>query len=503
MVSQLLNNRYLALETLGTGGFGQTYLAEDTHLPSRRRCVIKQLQQVTQTPDRYADVCTRFEREAAVLEELGEEHPQIPRLYAYFSEAGRFYLVQEWIDGDTLLQQVQQRGLWNEGAVVRLLRQILPVLDFIHSRHIVHRDVKPENIVVRRKDDLPVLIDFGAVKEAVNAPELPTKSSVVIGTPGFMSSEQAAGRPTYASDLYSLALTAIYLLSGTLPQDIAVDRRTGELRWREVVPNLRGNLATTLERAVRFHPRDRFSSASEMLAALTPGNNLSSMKTIAVAPAAPSQVVTQVRSPVTIPQVTQPPFRQHPPRTIKPTQAKPGFGRLPAVVAAIVAAALGGLAIGWESMENDRETPNTPVLDKTRDRPDSPQPIARPAVDPTPNTEPDEPAVRDVSAPRTDETWEEKKQIPNPEPEVTPESTPSPEVTPAPEPTWEPQIEENPEELTDDPVPTLKTPSDAKPAPVVESESAIDEIEGSATPESKSAPATVLDWGDDPAEVTR
>lgn len=267
----LLNNRYKIIQTLGSGGFGETFLAEDTHMPSGRRCVIKQLKPVTNNPQVYRLVQERFQREAAILEELGNANNQIPSLYAYFEIADRFYLVQEWIEGVTLTDKVQQQGTLSESSVREILIGILPVLDFVHSKRIVHRDIKPDNIILRQLDGKPVLIDFGAVKETmgtvVNSQGNST-SSIVIGTPGFMPSEQAAGRPVYSSDLYSLGLTAIYLLIGRIPQALETDSRTGEIIWRQHALRISPTLATVLDKAIMSHPRDRFSTARDMLDAL-------------------------------------------------------------------------------------------------------------------------------------------------------------------------------------------------------------------------------------------
>jgi serine/threonine-protein kinase len=271
MKAALLNNRYRILETLGRGGFGETYLAEDTHMPSERKCVLKQLKPIVKQPKIPLWMKERFQREAAILEELGESHSQIPRLYAYFSEDDKFYLVQEWIEGLTLDRYWQQQGNLSSEKVKQILVQLLPVLDFVHSRHIVHRDLKPENIILRSRDSVPVLIDFGAVKEAM-ATQVNNSSqsmySASIGTPGYMSSEQAAGRPVYSSDLYSLGLTAIFLLTGKTPNELDVDSRNGEIVWHQYTDGLDSNLVKVLDRATRFHPRDRFATARELLAAL-------------------------------------------------------------------------------------------------------------------------------------------------------------------------------------------------------------------------------------------
>ncbi|MDM9580857.1 MULTISPECIES: YARHG domain-containing protein [unclassified Nostoc] len=271
MTIQLLNDRYQVIRTLGAGGFGETYLAEDTYMPSKRRCVVKQLRPIHNNPQIYQLVQERFQREAAILEELGGANDQIPALYAYFSSGGQFYLVQEWVEGDTLTEKVQKQGLFSEGAIQELFMNLLPVLDYVHSKHIVHRDIKPDNIIVRYRDGKPVLIDFGAVRESmgtvVNSQGNPT-SSIVIGTPGYMPSEQAAGRPVYSSDLYSLGMTVIYLLTGKQAQQLETDSQTGEIIWRQYASHVSPIMARVIDRAIAYHPRDRYPTARAMLDSL-------------------------------------------------------------------------------------------------------------------------------------------------------------------------------------------------------------------------------------------
>jgi serine/threonine-protein kinase len=290
MTTTLLNNRYQIISALGSGGFGETFLAEDTQMPSRRRCVIKQLKPVTGDRQTYQLIKERFGREAAVLENLGEKHNQIPKLYAYFELNGEFYLVQECISGETLTNKVQKSGQFSDRQVRDLLASLLPVLDFVHNQKMLHRDIKPDNIIFRQSDGFPVLIDFGAVKETMNT--VVTSSgggvpSIAIGTPGFMPAEQAAGRPVYSSDLYALGMTGIYLLTGKMPQELETDSRTGQILWRNYAPQVSPNLALVLDRAIRFNPGDRYHTASEMLNALQPqnqGNVASNMATVAVSP---------------------------------------------------------------------------------------------------------------------------------------------------------------------------------------------------------------------------
>ncbi|MBD2438652.1 protein kinase domain-containing protein [Nostoc sp. FACHB-110] len=304
MTTQLLNDRYQIINTLGAGGFGETYLAEDTYMPSKRRCVVKLLRPIQNNPQIYQLVQERFQREAAILEELGSGSDQIPKLYAYFEAGGQFYLVQEWVEGATLTVKVQQQGLFNESTVQEILVNVLPVLDYVHSRQIIHRDIKPDNIMLRHRDGKPVLIDFGAVRESmgtvVNSQGNPT-SSIVIGTPGYMPSEQAAGRPMYSSDLYSLGITAIYLLTGRQPQQLETDSQTGEIIWRQYASYVSPRIAEVIERAIAYHPRDRYPTARAMLDALQEVTN----------PLPPTQPVIPKHQPPTIPVNPQPPTPSH------------------------------------------------------------------------------------------------------------------------------------------------------------------------------------------------
>jgi serine/threonine protein kinase len=301
----VLNHRYRVVRVLASGGFGDTFLAEDSFLPSKRLCVIKQLKLLSDNPQVYEIVQSRFQREAAILEELGRASSQIPELYAYFEESGRFYLVQEWIEGQTLASKVRHEGVLSEFAVKQLLEKTLPVLGHIHDRGIIHRDIKPDNVILRRNDGLPVLIDFGAVKESVGTmvnSQGQTVSSIVIGTPGYMPPEQGVGRPLFSSDLYSLGLTCIYLLTGKQPQDLPTNHRTGEFAaWQTYAPTVSDQLTEILDRTIRYHPRDRFVTAQDMLDALQATMATSTVLTPVVMVAPASVTVTPMPPPVSVP----------------------------------------------------------------------------------------------------------------------------------------------------------------------------------------------------------
>jgi serine/threonine protein kinase, bacterial len=440
----LINNRYQILETLGRGGFGQTFLAVDTHLPSGRKCVLKQLKPVNHDPDLQQWIEERFHREAAILEKLGSESPQIPQLYAYFAENGTFYLVQEWIEGVTLKQR-QLQGKVSETEIREILINILPVLDYIHDYRIVHRDIKPENIILRNSDRLPVLIDFGAVKEAMQTVVYPDGSSplsVAIGTPGYMPSEQAAGRPVYSSDLYSLGLTAVFLLTGKSPQLLESDRHTGEIIWRSEAPNISSNLADIIDRAISFHPRDRFSSAKEMLKALQPTPIYSNVATVAVAP-------SYNNSPLNSSNINQTEIARQPQKPKSKIWLK-------LIVSCLILGGLTGVAlsIDWNDLSlfeepEKTETQPEPPIEQT---PPSPQPQPQPQPQP-PQPQPQSPQPQSPQPQPSPEPTPspEASPEPTPSPEVSPEPTPSPEVSP--EPTPSPEVSPEPQP-TSEPTPT-------------------------------------------------
>lgn len=265
------HGRYQLVRPISEGGFGRTFLALDQQMPSQRYCVIKQLKPIHHDPKTYAEVLKRFKEEARALQSLGENWDRIPTLLAYFEENQQFYLVQEWIEGETLAQVLSQKGVFSEARVCKIVLDLLPTLARVHSQQRVHRDIKPENIVLRQQDGQPVLLDFGAVKELmrleVRAPHQ-SGQSVAIGTLGFMPPEQAAGHPIPGSDLYALGLTAIYLLTGKMPFELGTDPQTGGVVWQSWAPSLSPGLAAVLERAIQPYPQGRFRSATEMEDAL-------------------------------------------------------------------------------------------------------------------------------------------------------------------------------------------------------------------------------------------
>ncbi len=183
-----LKDRYQALKLIGQGGFGKTFLAVDLDKPSQPRCVIKQFFPQGQENGSLGKAAELFKEEAKRLDDLGN-HNQIPELLAYFiADDQRQYLVQEYVEGENLAQELQNQGVFNEGKIRALLADLLPVLDFIHSHQVIHRDIKPENIIRRQSDQKLVLVDFGAAK-AVN-PQNRSVTGTIIGSAEYVAPEQ-------------------------------------------------------------------------------------------------------------------------------------------------------------------------------------------------------------------------------------------------------------------------------------------------------------------------
>lgn len=447
MTITLLNNRYQVIQVIGAGGFGETFLAEDVHLPSRRRCVIKQLKPITSNdPQTYQLIQQRFEREAATLEYLGESCNQIPKLYAYFSENGQFYLVQEWIHGQTLTKIVEAKGFESEIAVRQILLSLLSVLDYVHSKGIIHRDIKADNIILRSADGKPVLIDFGAVKETirsvVSSPGYPTRS-LVIGTPGYMPSEQAVGRPVYATDIYSLGLTAIYLLTGKHPQELPTDLKTGEILWQDHAPHVSSQLASVLNQAIKPHAGDRYSTASKMLYALQSASNIPPDSTANTSTINFSATATPTRQ-------TQPLYSPQK-NSVIPGYSSGGNWQKPALIVGtlLIGGLLGAVALSNMTRQQEPETTiatsPTPSPESLPSSTPSPEPSVFSQTSPVPVipiSPPQQPVIADplpTYKPPVISIPQPKKEpvildTPSPEPVFTPQPEPKSEVRAVPTP---------------------------------------------------------------------
>jgi len=265
-----LGGRYKIISQLGAGGFGQTFLAQDLHLPGHPQCVVKQLKPQATDANSLETARRLFDIEAQVLYKLGN-HDQIPRLLAHFEDNQEFYLAQELIEGELLTQELAGGHPWPEVRVVALLQDILQVLTFVHQEQVIHRDIKPSNLIRRQQDGKIILIDFGAVKQAstqvVNRKNGQTKT-ISIGTQGYTPKEQLGGNPRFSSDIYAVGIVGIQALTGIHPRRLSEDSETGEINWRTHAKQVSPELAAILDRMVRYDFRVRYPTAAEALLAL-------------------------------------------------------------------------------------------------------------------------------------------------------------------------------------------------------------------------------------------
>ncbi|MEM8720891.1 MAG: serine/threonine-protein kinase [Cyanobacteria bacterium P01_G01_bin.39] len=286
MKGKLIKNKYFILQTLGQNSFSETFLARDQRWFIRRRYIIKKFRPILGN-SQITGIQRLFYQEASVLQRLKDKSSQIPRLYEYFMDGEDFFIVREWIDGLTLKQKVQQQGVLPPAEVEQILRSILACLEHIHSYGIVYRQLTPSSIILRpsSKGYLPVPIYFGGVKElnsvssqpqkldgqlhpllSINQPKQP--NLVLAERYQYRPPEQEHGKSLFASDLYSLGLTAIYLLTGKTPGELPFDSQSKRLLWHQAMPQLDIHLARVIDRAICTNMQSRFINATQMLYSL-------------------------------------------------------------------------------------------------------------------------------------------------------------------------------------------------------------------------------------------
>lgn len=266
MLETKVGGRYEIVKFLGRGGFAETYLAKDAQMPFNPACVVKKLKPQTTDAATLQAARVLFDREAQVLYQLGN-HDQIPRLLAHFEENLEFYLVEDFVDGEDLEKEFATSQPWTEAQVIDLLEQVLGILAFVHQHNVIHRDVKPSNLIKRKLDGKFVLLDFGAVKQVhTQVVTAGGHTSVVlsIGTNGYMPNEQHGGKPRFSSDIYALGMTAIHALTGRPPDELPEDPRTGEVVWRPHA-QVSHRLAAILDKMVRAHYADRYETVEDVL----------------------------------------------------------------------------------------------------------------------------------------------------------------------------------------------------------------------------------------------
>jgi serine/threonine protein kinase len=267
MSEKLLDRRYLIVEVLSQGGFGVTFLAKDTKLPGNPICVVKQLSPANSQPELLAKAKKLFIQEAEILQKLGE-HPQIPRLLAYFEEKKEFYIVQEYIIGEILGEELIPDQPLSEAQVIDFLLELLEILSFVHGNNVIHRDIKPGNVIRNKQNNKLFLIDFGAVKKVTNQVN---DRTIAIGTPAYIPIEQLSGQPNFCSDIYAVGMLGIKAITGLrfasyIGGGLDTDAQ-GEIIWQPHA-EVSDGLAAILSKMVRYNYGDRYQTATEVIQAL-------------------------------------------------------------------------------------------------------------------------------------------------------------------------------------------------------------------------------------------
>ncbi|WP_199248326.1 serine/threonine-protein kinase [[Phormidium] sp. ETS-05] len=275
----MLKDRYRPIKLIGVGGMGRNFLASDEDTPSKRLCVIKQLSPApsTQTnPNSFHKAVELFNREAVQLDRLGSAQSHIPQLLAYLEQDKRLYFVQEFINGDNLLVEMEQEGVFDEAKIRQLLLDLLPVIKYIHQQGVIHRDLKPTNMMRRRttpgenRGEL-VLIDFGISKQLSGTI---AAEGTVLGTPGYAPPEQMTYGEAYpASDIYALGTTCIHLLTGVHPARLYNPQQNRWL-WQDLLQQrgsaIGSDLEKILDKCLAPDVRARYQSAEALLADIQP-----------------------------------------------------------------------------------------------------------------------------------------------------------------------------------------------------------------------------------------
>ncbi len=401
----ILKSRYRLDRVLGQGGFGRTYLAEDQGR-FNERCVVKEYIPV-QGGD-YALQKSRelFQREASTLYQI--QHPQIPQFREMFEQGRRLFFVQDFVEGKTYGSLLNERiaigKAFSEAEVMHLLEQVLPVLVYIHGKGIVHRDISPDNLMLREHDRLPVLIDFGVVKEVAGQIQTSeaTQQGTTVGKLGYSPSEQLQTGKVYPnSDLYSLAVTVVVLLTGKEPQDL-LDETSMTWHWQQWVPALSPRLVQVLNRMMNPRPHNRYESATEVLQALR------SLTGLVEAAAAPG---TQVVQPPSLPTQVKPRPKVTTMASSAKTSQTPTWvgwaigGGIIAVIAIAPWIVISNL-LGNQAKQSRLSNPTATPLPTAATSPD---PTASPTASPSPS--PGDPTVELVTFPPAQPTVQRTGQV--------------------------------------------------------------------------------------------
>lgn len=270
MAQILLNNRFSILHLENTSNFSKVLFALDTYQNPPRNCVIKIYKPISQKTQIKQWIAKEFQKEANRLKQISLAEPSLPEIYTYSYNSQGYYLVRELIEGLTLRKQVQTKGTFSSKSVRSILSKLLFTLDHLHQKKIIHQNIRPKNIILRHSDNAPISINFGSIKQIVATFDFHEHKNIfsLKDVHGYTASEQALGKSIPASDIYSLGLTAVYLLTGKDPKEIPIDIDSGQYKIPVKISNQDKKLADIILRATNLNPENRYSSAKEMIDAL-------------------------------------------------------------------------------------------------------------------------------------------------------------------------------------------------------------------------------------------
>jgi len=308
----ILNNagpRYFLTRVIKEGGQGAVYEGCDE---AGKVYAVKEMLDNFSDPKERADAVVRFTAEAETLRRLS--HPRIPRIYASFDDAGRHYLVMDFIRGEDLDDIVTREGPIPEARVLAWATELCDVLEYLHGRGVIYRDLKPSNMMLEQPGGTLKLIDFGIAKVFQ-----PQTRGTQIGTPGYAPPEQYQGMATQRSDIYALGASLHHLLSGRDPRQHAPFNFP---LLRTIVPAISARTEAAVARALEMREEDRFATIGELRTALLPAPTPAPRSAPAVSPQPPVSTPT-VRITPPPPTPTPPPVMVAQPPTPVPIPVNP------------------------------------------------------------------------------------------------------------------------------------------------------------------------------------
>ena len=274
---EVLQDSYHIVKKLDEEEFETVYLAESKDSSVSTKYLVQQFTPQYLSQAQLAVAQDLFKQEAAVLEALGK-HPQIPSIHDYFETQGQFFVVQEFIFGQSFQEELNEAKPYSETETIEFLNNILPVLQFIHENNYIHRDIKPSHLMRNDANQKIYLINFYSIKEKINPQNLDITGQfmphLTVGTQGYIPMEQHLGKPEFCSDIYALGIVVIQALTKIKLNQLNYDDDNNPV-WRHFLPNISNfspQFLDIIDTMVRCNHRKRYQSAIAILGSLKQSN---------------------------------------------------------------------------------------------------------------------------------------------------------------------------------------------------------------------------------------